>query len=239
MRGTEVTGAQSEERQEAEERLRSIFWGSVLLSALIVVHHIYLAGRAGGVLATLHGFLPVVLLWSLAVTVYAFYSVWHVSQRRKRVLATAFTDVGTGVFTLGYLKSCLEHERRRALETGASSAVAYVDLVNLDKVNAEFGHAVGDVVLRALAQVIAENVRGGDIVGRVGGDEFLIVMLETESAEAQRVAEGVRICIEDYRLDLGKRGTIEFIGCRVAVADFPAEGETSQDIITAVREKLA
>jgi diguanylate cyclase (GGDEF)-like protein len=121
---------------------------------------------------------------------------------------------------------------------GTSAAVVYADLVHLEQVNQSFGHAVGDIVLKAIAQLVAGHVRRGDILGRVGGDEFLIVMPETTVGEAEVVVKAIRKAIRDYRLELGKRGTVDFLNCKTGVAAFPAEAETPIEIIAVARQKL-
>lgn len=224
--------------EEAEKKARKLFLGSLVLSVLIVVHIVYLAERGGGLLATISTFLPAVLLWSLAMTGYAFYMLYSIAQQRAARLSKAFTDFSTGVFTLAYLKSCLLQEHKRALEMGTFAAVLYVDMVNLERVNRDFGHAVGDIVLKAVAQVIEANVRRGDTVGRVGGDEFLVIMPETTAEEAQGVVQSIRRIIKAYRLDLGKRGVIDFLDCKTGLAIFPAEGASPEDLVAAAREKL-
>jgi diguanylate cyclase (GGDEF)-like protein len=234
----DVSTRQEQVSQAAESRARKLFGGSLLLSVLIIVHVLYQAQRPGGFFAVVRTVMPAVLLWSLTMTTYAFYSLNSIARQRAERLANAFTDLGTGLFNLDYLKSCLEHERKRAVELGSSAAVVYADLVNLERVNQSFGHAVGDIVLKGVSQVIANHVRRGDIVGRVGGDEFLLIMPEAKPAEAEAVVKVVRQAIRDYRLDLGKRGTIDFLNCRMGLAMFPAQGGTPDEIMVAARQKL-
>jgi len=222
--------------KEAEHRTRHIFWGSLVLSALIVVQIAYVAQKAG-VIGTMQSLLPPVLLWSLVMTGYAFYTLSRIAERRA-VDPPPFTDVNTGVFTLPYLTTWLEQERRHAVDTGEAAIVVYLDLVNLERVNSNAGHAVGDIVLKAVAQLVTSNVRSGDIVGRVGGDEFLVIMPGTTIAEARPVAAAVQEAVANYRLDLGKKGMVDFLRCKAGIAAFPAEGETPEDIMAAARERL-
>ena len=224
---------------ETESKARKLFWGSVCLTILILTHLFCLAGTSGGVLAVVETFLPAVLLWSLVMTGYSFYVVQDVAAQRGQQIGASFTDTATGVFTLDYLKSCLEHERHRIEEAqGGPAAVAYVDMVHLERVNRSFGHAVGDIVLKAIAQLIAANVRPGDVVGCVGGDEFLVVMPETSLEQAQEVLEVIGAAIKGYRLDMGKRGRIDFLDCNTGLSVFPDEGQTPEKVIASARQKL-
>jgi diguanylate cyclase (GGDEF)-like protein len=224
--------------RRAEGKARTLFWGSLLLSVLIVLHSIYLSQRAGGALSIISSFLPVVLLWSMAMTAYAFFVLHDIARQRAERLAGGRTDPATGLFSLQYLHSCLEAERRHAIEAGRSAAVIYVDLVNLERVNNEFGHTVGDIVLKAMARLVAANARPGDIVGRVAGDEFLVIMPETSTEEAEAAVERIGGAVAGYDLNLGKRGTIDFIRCRFGVAMFPGEGD-AEGIISVARAKLS
>ncbi|MHC4592189.1 MAG: GGDEF domain-containing protein, partial [Planctomycetota bacterium] len=200
MRQMDTADQSTELSEHAESKAKKLFWGSLLLSVLVIIHVVYLARRTGGVLATVQTVLPAVLLWSLVMTAYAFHSLCAIARRRSERLTRASTDVNTGVFSLDYLKSSLDHERRRATKTGTSTVVAYVDMVNLERANRNFGHTIGDIVLKAAAQLIATGVRRGDIVGRVGGDEFLVIMPETALEEAASVVTAIREAIEGYRL---------------------------------------
>jgi diguanylate cyclase (GGDEF)-like protein len=220
-----------------ERKMRRLFWGSLLLSTIVALHFIIAAAR-GVTAGPLQPLLPAALLWSLVMTGYAFQAVSGLAGERAR--KKGFTDDRTGVFTLDYLKSCLEQERRRARENGGAGAVVlYVDMVRLDRVNRLMGYAVGDIVLKSVAQMIADSCRSGDIVGRVGGDEFLVIMPEASPQEAQEAVARIRQAIEDYELDLGKKGVIDYLSCKAGAARFPQDGETPEQIISVARERLA
>jgi diguanylate cyclase (GGDEF)-like protein len=234
MRETEAMARSSD---EAEKRTRHIFWGSLVLCALIVVQIAYMSKDPAGLRGAMRSFLPSVLLWSLCMTGYAFYTLSRIS-RAKPSAVPEFADVATGVFTLPYLASCLNHEHKRAQEAGQSAVVVYLDLMHLERVNQNAGHAVGDIVLKAMAQLIAHSVRSGDVVGRVGGDEFLIVMPETTMRQARPIVQSIKEAIAGYRLDLGKKGVVDFLGCQVGMAVFPAEGDTPDSIVAAARARV-
>ena len=220
-----------------ERKMRRLFWGSLLLSAIVALHFIIAAAR-GVTAGPLQPLLPVALLWSLVVTGYAFQAVSALAAERAR--KRSFTDERTGVFTLEYLKSCLDQERKRAKEnSGAGAVVLYVDLLQLERVNRLMGYAVGDIVLKSIAQMIADNSRPGDIVGRVGGDEFLVIMPEASPTAAQEAVAHIRDAIETYELDVGKKGVINYLSCKAGAARFPQDGETPEQIISVARERLA
>ena len=75
------------------------------------------------------------------------------------------------------------------------AAVIVVDLDDFKTVNASLGHAVGDVVLKEMARRLRSTVRGIDYVGRIGGDEFMLILPETDPGEVARIAERIRLTI--------------------------------------------
>jgi len=224
--------------RDAEHKARVLFWGALVLSMLIVVQMVIELKATEGFTMLLRAFLVAILLWSFVLSGYAFHLVSRLVEHTERQ-GGRFTDPHTGVFTLEYLKSCLDQEYRRALETGVSATVIYVDMRNLERVNHSFGYTVGDIALKALAQICADEIRSGDVLGRVGGDEFLIVLPETNLDQARPVVENIEQAIREYRLDLGKRGVIDYLSCRTGTAVFPADGSNPEDIIAAAHENMA
>lgn len=102
-----------------------------------------------------------------------------------RQLAT--TDSLTGLVNHRHLHERLEQELQRAIRYDRPLAIAMVDLDNFKRYNDTYGHQVGDELLRAIAATLRAEARNGDIVGRYGGDEFLLVLPETTATAAATV----------------------------------------------------
>jgi diguanylate cyclase (GGDEF)-like protein len=100
-------------------------------------------------------------------------------------------DPLTGVLNRIWLDRMLDREFTQAVMFGRSLSVALVDLDHFKTVNEHFGHSSGDKVLQACAQTLIANVRGSDLVGRHGGEEFLIVFPGTDREVVQRVCERI------------------------------------------------
>ena len=112
---------------------------------------------------------------------------YHVAMMTQTSLDT-LTQVSNRSTVLGFLEKHTELARRyrRAI------SIVLCDLDHFKSVNDRFGHATGDEVLRTFGAVALKRLRGSDLVGRIGGEEFLIVMPETRGPEALSVAEVLR-----------------------------------------------
>jgi diguanylate cyclase (GGDEF)-like protein len=123
--------------------------------------------------------------------------------RVKRELETANRDLErltlveplTELLNRRGLQQALSREVKQIGRTSAQAAVLVVDLDDFKSINAAWGHAVGDVVLKEIGRRLRASVRAVDYVGRLGGDEFMLVLPETEVAEVTRVAERIRLAV--------------------------------------------
>ena len=100
-------------------------------------------------------------------------------------------------------------------------SVIMMDIDFFKKVNDEYGHLVGDYVLKTIANILKENTRGVDVAGRWGGEEFLIICDETDVEGAYVVAEKIRIAIEAYEFDHVGRKTASFGIAQISGGSFP------------------
>jgi diguanylate cyclase (GGDEF)-like protein len=93
------------------------------------------------------------------------------------------------------LQQALSREMQHLGRGGIASAALVVDLDDFKQINDQHGHSVGDVVLKEIGRRLRTSVRAVDYVGRLGGDEFMLLLPETEAAEVTRVAERVRLAV--------------------------------------------
>ena len=110
----------------------------------------------------------------------------------ERVEMLAITDGLTGVYVRRHLMERLEGEMDRSKRFGLKLSFLMIDVDHFKLINDEHGHLVGDVVLRQLAAAVKKSVREVDFVGRYGGEEFAVGLIETDEATAQLVAERIR-----------------------------------------------
>lgn len=118
----------------------------------------------------------------------------YLRENLDQSLELAVTDQLTGLHNRRYMESQLEALVRRAVLGGSDPvALLVIDIDHFKKINDSFGHGVGDEVLREFAVRLASNVRAIDLPVRFGGEEFVVVMPETELAHAHRIAERIRL----------------------------------------------
>ncbi len=137
-------------------------------------------------------------------------------------------DPLTRVLNAGaYYRACDQqiHVSQRANQ---SFAVLFIDLDYFKSINDTYGHAVGDDVLRAVAQTLQSAVRRSDIVGRIGGEEFSVFLPNTHVQGAQQLAEALRLAIESIHIDVD--GVRLKITASIGVAAKRYEQETMQVI---------
>lgn len=109
----------------------------------------------------------------------------------------AVTDTLTGVYNRRGLFDRGQQEISRSLRSSRPLAAIMLDIDHFKQINDTFSHVVGDEVLRILTKLCQDNLRSLDIIGRYGGEEFAIVLPETDTASAQLVAERLRQCVAE------------------------------------------
>lgn len=120
------------------------------------------------------------------------------SRKLKNIQADAQLDKQLGCFNRHYMVAALEEQKQVADETGIPLCLAVIDLDHFKRINDELGHLGGDEVLRTFARVGQENARGGDILGRYGGEEFLLIFPATVLLPALNTCERIRAQVESY-----------------------------------------
>jgi len=117
---------------------------------------------------------------------------------REQLRSQAIRDQLTGLYNRRFLEDALTRETGRSARSGEPVAVAILDVDHFKRINDTYGHEAGDAVLRELGQVLLKTIRKTDIVGRFGGEEFLMVLPNTDGIRAAIVAERVRKAAEEH-----------------------------------------
>src|SRR5689334_16262490 len=142
----------------------------------------------------------------------------------------AITDDLTQVYNYRYLKSALRREIKRAIRFRQQLSIVMIDVDNLKGYNDRNGHIRGSHLLREMAQLFATQVRSWDLVAKYGGDEFTVILPQTDRAGASTVAERLRASVEAHAFPLTERGTITV---SLGIATLPDDGDTSATLIEA------
>lgn len=140
------------------------------------------------------------------------------------------TDDLTKLHNARYLRQYLLSEIRRARRYGSSVAALFFDLDDFKNVNDVHGHLVGSHVLMEMAAIILSSVRDTDVVARYGGDEFVVILPESNVDQAEYVAERVRRKIE-LNAFTGGRGLKLRLTASFGVATFPAHAQSPQQLV--------
>jgi two-component system cell cycle response regulator len=149
----------------------------------------------------------------------------------SRLAAMATTDPLTELPNHRALSERLEQELARARRYGHPLSLLFFDVDHFKRINDTAGHGAGDVVLQELGRQVNGLLRGGDSIGRYGGEEFLVLLPETALEEACEVAERMRKTIAEHPLatSVVKEGIPTTIS--LGVAAFPASGTTASEIV--------
>ncbi|MGH0031475.1 MAG: diguanylate cyclase [Myxococcota bacterium] len=140
-------------------------------------------------------------------------------QYHEELYRTAIIDGLTQIHNRRYLTEFLETEMARAARYGRSVALVLFDVDHFKLINDDFGHPVGDHVLRELAACVASQIRRECCFARYGGEEFAIVMPETEIEDARIVAERVRGTVETHDFSADGRSIRVTVSVGVATMD--------------------
>jgi two-component system cell cycle response regulator len=147
-----------------------------------------LFGRNGSGLG-FRTYAPPILAFGFVVILFIALSGLAASQR---LVSMAINDGLTGLYNQSFIRVRLSEEISRADRYGTAFSLILADIDDFKSINDHHGHVAGDRVLRSFAEHLRRILRASDIVGRFGGDEFLILLPQTSLADAARTAERIR-----------------------------------------------
>jgi diguanylate cyclase (GGDEF)-like protein len=132
----------------------------------------------------------------------------HTRRLSESLEKVAVTDDLTQVYNFRFLKTALRREIRRAARFKQQLSLVMVDVDNLKTYNDKNGHMRGSFLLRELAGLMAQNVRSFDLVAKYGGDEFTLILPQTDRDGARVVAERMRQVVAEHTFPLAIQGQI-------------------------------
>jgi diguanylate cyclase (GGDEF)-like protein len=159
------------------------------------------------------------------------------AERYHQAKERAFIDDVTEVYNARFLLQATEHEIQRAERYGKELAVLFLDLDRFKLVNDRYGHLVGSNVLRQLSRVLQDCIRQVDTLARYGGDEFTILLVDSDAAEGLQVAERIRRTVAETYFEGGGSAPIR-LTVSVGVAVYPQDAESRDALLDAADKAM-
>lgn len=167
-------------------------------------------------------------------------------EKERNLTKHATRDALTGLLNRRAILELIEKEIAKSQRTPKTFSVLYTDIDHFKKFNDNYGHAIGDAVLRHVANVMQKNVRASDFVGRLGGEEFCVFMPDTDKEGAARVAEKIREAIQisskalmdGINTQTTTKNTINQITISTGVSTYPEDGILTDQIFKEADTRL-
>jgi len=151
-------------------------------------------------------------------------------QMELELKRRADTDYLTGVANRGYFLKMAALELARTRRYGGALSIAMIDLDHFKNINDTYGHLVGDAVLKEMATISHRVLREADLVGRLGGEEFAVLLPETDASHTVEVIERLRKAVAASEIPLEDGQALHFT-VSIGIATFIAETDTSIDML--------
>jgi diguanylate cyclase (GGDEF)-like protein len=158
--------------------------------------------------------------------------------RSQTLLQLATSDPLTGLLNRGYVDDRFAIELSRARRYRTPLTIAVIDADRFKFLNDTYGHPMGDLVLRKLGEIFRESFRQSDTAGRYGGEEFVVILPETELETAQQKLESVRELVAHTSFELPKRGQKVQVTISAGLASFPQDGETTSELFALADDRM-
>jgi diguanylate cyclase (GGDEF)-like protein len=160
----------------------------------------------------------------------------HIALENATVYASAkehaFIDDVTSAYNVRYFMDTCEKELRRSGRYSVPLSLLFLDLDQFKRINEEFGHVEGSQILNRLCRLLEKHVRQVDTLARYGGDEFAILLVDTDHVEALAVAERIRVAVQAEKFLLAEESSLD-LTVSVGVATCPGHGVERDEFIDA------
>jgi len=158
--------------------------------------------------------------------------------RSQRLLQLATRDPLTGLFNRAYVDDRLAVELSRARRYGKVLTIAVIDADRFKLLNDTHGHLAGDAVLRKIGELLRDSFRQSDTAGRYGGEEFVVILPETEIEAAQQKLEFLRQALADSPAHLGSSGEEVRVTISAGLASFPEDAQHAEGLFAVADERM-
>ena len=149
----------------------------------------------------------------------------------KELEELSIKDGLTGLFNHRYFYNRMKEELNRAKRNNTKLSLLLIDLDDFKHYNDKHGHLQGDDLLKTLGEIIRTNVRVTDFACRYGGEEFAVILPETDKQETATPAERIRLSIQEYAFPYEETQPLGDITVSIGVSSYPADSEELNDLI--------
>jgi len=202
----------------------------VLVAAAAIGYVLAVVAGSAGALGPATAAVVGVNLTALVLIAYVAMVIAR-AQRRSRDAAIRLSTVDslTGLFNRTFFFAAMDREIARSARSGRGFCLLMMDLDELKTINDRLGHFTGDKVLRGVGGVITQGVRQIDTAARYGGDEFVVLLPETDPTGAFVLAEKIRLGVNALPVD--QPGTVPRPSLSIGVVAYPDDGRTADELI--------
>ncbi|MBP9855259.1 MAG: sensor domain-containing diguanylate cyclase, partial [Candidatus Omnitrophica bacterium] len=151
------------------------------------------------------------------------------SQLYEKIKYQSYTDSLTDIYNHGFFQDKLNEGLNHAVKTTQNLSLMMLDIDNFKKLNDHFGHQTGDRLLKIIASILKKYSREVDYVCRYGGEEFAIILTDTEKKQAYTIAERIRTNIESYHFEELPQN--QKITVSIGLSTFPEDADNKTELI--------
>lgn len=152
-------------------------------------------------------------------------SFYYVQVKEQK---SAMLDILTGAFSRGYITERFREELKIAKNTGVKCSLLVMDIDKFKSINDTYGHATGDTIIKEFVIALRKGVRATDLVGRFGGDEFLVVLPTSDRERAFKIADGIVKIVARHAFK--SMDQLFNVTTSIGVATYPDDSKTAEDM---------
>jgi len=144
----------------------------------------------------------------------------------------------TALYNHRHFQEAFAVEVARSQRSGKSCSVAFMDVDNFKAYNDTHGHPDGDRLLKTLAEILLSHLRCSDLAARYGGEEFVLLLPETPKLAALRIAEGLRVKVEQEHFPGREQQPLGRVTISIGVASYPEDGGDAPGVLACADQRL-
>jgi diguanylate cyclase (GGDEF)-like protein len=160
----------------------------------------------------------------------------NIKKAKAQIHALSDQDELTTVYNMRAFVRLVQREHQRAKRTEQKYSIAMIDVDRLKNLNDIHGHEAGNCAINMVADALLRVTRSSDIVGRYGGDEFIVFLADADKYTAEEVAQRVRNVVYSTTVEVGSK--MERISVSVGVATFPGDGASLDNMIASADKAM-